>query len=180
MKLVVMIPALNEGESIRKVLNRIPTKIKGVDSVVKLVVDDGSTDDTVKEAESAGAEVVSHQQNMGVGAAFQTGLQYTLDAKADVMVNIDADGQFNPEDIPNLVRPVIGGEADLAASDRFTNSDSKLRKPENMSGVKYWGNMQMARLISLLSGQKFPDVSSGFRAYSKKALLMMNLTGRFT
>ncbi len=179
-KLIVFIPALNEAKTIQKVIKSIPKEIFGF-KVQVLVVDDGSTDQTAKLAKQAGALVISHPKNLGVGEAFQTGLNKALELKADILVNIDADGQFNPKDIPKLIGPIIKGEADFVSADRFTDKTTgKLRRPENMPKIKYWGNIIMAKLISFLSGQNFQDVSCGFRAYSKRAMLSLNLMGKFT
>ncbi|MFZ3070950.1 MAG: glycosyltransferase family 2 protein, partial [Anaerolineaceae bacterium] len=119
-------------------------------------------------------------RNLGVGSAFRTGLANALEMGADIMVNIDADGQFSPDDIIKLIGPILAGQADFVAGDRFTNASGDLVKPQDMPAVKFWGNKRMSGLISALSGKKFNDVSCGFRAYSKEAMLRLNLTGRFT
>jgi len=158
----------------------MPQTLDGVEEVKLLVVDDGSKDITAEKARQAGAIVVSHNYNRGVGAAFKTGLEKALELGADMMVNIDADGQFSPNDIPLLIKPILDGKADFVSGDRFTDSNGKLVKPEFMSGIKFWGNKQMAKLISGIVGKDYPDVSCGFRAYSKEAMLRLNLTGQFT
>ena len=99
---------------------------------------------------------------------------------ADIMVNIDADGQFSPKDIPLIIYPILNHQADFVSGDRFSDEYGHLRKPKYMSQIKYWGNLQMASLISVLSDIKFYDVSCGFRAYSKEAMIHLNLTGKFT
>lgn len=175
MKLAIFIPALNEEEKIAQTIKSLPQKINGIEKIIKLVVDDGSTDNTSEKAKKAGAEVISHNGNKGVGSAFHTGLNWALEQKADILVNIDADGQFNPDDIEKLITPILGGKADMVASNRFAGG-----KPANMSKIKYWGNKQMNRLVSSLAGQKFEDVSSGFRAYNREAMLNLNLLGKFT
>jgi glycosyltransferase involved in cell wall biosynthesis len=180
MRLIVLIPAYNEENHVGEVINQIPTRIKGINELFTLVVDDGSTDNTAKEAEIAGVIVVSHVHNLGLGYAFNTGLNKALEMRADIMVNIDADGQFSPNDIPHLIAPILRGEADFVTGDRFTDEDGKLQKPKNMSDIKFWGNKRMSELISLLTDDKYNDVSCGFRAYSKEALLQLNLTGKFT
>lgn len=180
MKLVILIPAYNEEESIAKVLSSIPLSFVGIDKVVKLVVDDGSKDNTVTLAKEAGATVISHPQNKGVGVAFNTGLVQALELDADIMVNIDADGQFSTTDIPQLIAPILSGEADFVTGDRFTTNNGRLERPEAMSKLKYWGNLRMSKLISFLTNTRFNDVSCGFRAYSKEAMLRLNLTRSFT
>ncbi len=179
-QIMVFIPAYNEAETIAQVIKSIPKKIKGL-KVIILVVNDGSMDETAMLAKKAGALVVSHSRNLGVGQAFQTGLEEALRLDVDVLVNIDADGQFNPKDIPKLVEPIIKQQADFVSADRFTNfKTSKRERPVYMSRVKYYGNLMMSALFSFLAGQKFSDVSCGFRAYSKKAILSLNLMGKFT
>jgi glycosyltransferase involved in cell wall biosynthesis len=158
----------------------MPKSIDGIEKILILVVDDGSKDRTAELAEEAGALVVTHKENRGVGSAFNTGLIKSLELGADVMVNIDADGQFSPEEIPNLIQPIIKKEADFVVGDRFTDNHGEIKKPLNMSFIKFWGNKRMSNLISLLTDNHYNDVSCGFRAYSREALLQLNLTGNFT
>ena len=180
MRLIILIPAYNEEETIASVLNAIPEVFPGMDDVRTLVVDDGSTDKTAAIAREAGAVVVSHGHNRGVGRAFTTGLSKALELGADIMVNIDADGQFSPDEIPLLINPILKGEADFVVGDRFSARNVKIQKPEHMSGIKFWGNKGMSWFISTLTGYKFQDVSCGFRAYSREAMLQLNLAGQFT
>jgi len=180
MKLIVLIPSFNEEDTIGHVIQQIPKSMDGVDEIIPLVIDDGSQDNTAEVAKQAGAVVITHQQNRGVGIAFQTGLTQALGLGAGIMVNIDADGQFSPSEIPALIAPILSGEADFVSGDRFTNEGGKIAKPKNMSTVKYWGNIWMAKLISLLCRKEYHDVSCGFRAYSREALFWLNLSGKFT
>ncbi len=175
-RLLVIIPALNEEATIGSVIAGIPREILGISSVDVLVVDDGSTDDTTVLAAAAGADVVSHPYNQGVGAAMQTGLREAMRRGVDAVVNIDGDGQFDPGDIPELLRPVIEGKAVFATASRFKDPDLV---PE-MPAIKRLGNHWMARLISGLTGLDMSDVSCGFRAFSREAILWLNLFGRFT
>lgn len=175
MKLGVLIPALNEQEKIEATVKNIPKKVQGISKIFVLVVDDGSRDKTPELAKQAGAEVISHSVNKGVGAAFQTGLDWALRSKIDFLVNIDADGQFNPNDIPKLVEPIITDSVDVVVADRFEKG-----RPKNMSSIKYFGNKLMTYLINTLSHENFTDVSSGFRAFNRESLLKLNLHGQFT
>ena len=175
MKLLIYMPALNEEGGLGGVIKDMPKHIDGIDEISILVVDDGSTDNTVKVAKENGADVVSHGSNKGVGSAFQSAVQYALDNRVDVLVSIDADRQFNSKQIPEIVQPILNDEADMVTGDRFSKG-----MPENMPKSKYWGNRQMSRLISIISGKKFRDVSCGFRAYNREALLRLNLFGAFT
>lgn len=169
--IAVVIPALNEETQIGEVILAMPDFVDHV-----IVVDDGSTDGTVKVAREHGAKTLSHKINMGVGMAFKTGVSEALRLNVDIMVNIDADGQFNPDDIIQLVEPLLEERADFVTASRFINKELK---PE-MSGIKYLGNRFMSRFISRLARQKFHDVSCGFRAYSRETLQRLNLFGEFT
>jgi len=176
-KLVVILPALNEEKTVADVIRRIPRQIPGIGQVQVVVVDDGSTDATATLAREAGAHVVSHPSRRGVGAAFATGIETALRMGADYIVNMDADGQFNPADIPALLQPLLDGRADFATCTRFARKDLE---PE-MPWVKKWGNRLMCRIINwIIWGGRFTDVSCGFRAYSRETALRLNLFGTFT
>jgi len=174
--LLVAIPALDEARTVGGVVAGIPRDIPGVDEVRVLVVDDGSRDATGEEAARAGARVIRHDRTRGVGAAFHTALAFALSEGADLVVSIDADGQFDPADIPKLVAPVREGRADFATASRF--ADPAL-VPE-MPWAKRWGNRMMSRLVSRLAGQTFRDVSCGMRCYSRRAALSLHPMGAFT
>jgi glycosyltransferase involved in cell wall biosynthesis len=176
MKLIIIIPAFNEEKTIARVIQEIPRNIEGIDELKVLVIDDGSTDDTVKEAKNAGALVVSHTKNEGLGIAFSTGLKEALKQGADIMVNIDADGQFDAKDIPKLVRPILEKRAEMVAGSRFEDKTSISQIPL----IKRWGNKAFTSLINILTRQHFTDTQCGFRAYSREAILRLNLFGRFT
>jgi glycosyltransferase involved in cell wall biosynthesis len=175
-RLLVTLPALNEEATVEAVVRGVPREIPGVGAVEVLVVDDGSTDRTRERAAAAGARVIRHPTRRGVGAAFHSGLAYGIDRGADLIVSIDADGQFDPADIPALVAPVLAGEADFTTASRFM--DPAL--VPDMPAAKLWGNRMMSRLISRLAGQPFFDVSCGMRCYSRRAALQLHLLARFT
>lgn len=175
MKLGIIIPALNEEKKISLTLAKIPKRINNIDEIKILVVDDGSTDNTSSMAKDSGAEVLKHNKNKGVGVAFQSGLEWALESKVDILVNIDADGQFNPDDIPTLIEPILNNETDVVVADRFNDG-----MPKDMPRGKYLGNKMMSYLISRLSGMELSDVSSGFRAFNKEAMFRLNLIGNFT
>jgi glycosyltransferase involved in cell wall biosynthesis len=175
-RLLVILPALNEASTLEQVLRRVPRDIPGIAQVDLLVVDDGSSDDTVRLALEAGASVVSHGKNLGVGAAVQTGLDEAVRRRFDFAVNIDADGQFSPEDIPKLLEPITSGRADFVTASRFKDPALAPRMPL----AKRWGNWGMARIVSSIVGLRFEDVSCGFRAYSRETLLRLVLMGGFT
>ena len=176
MKLVVIIPAYNEEKTIAQVIREIPRNIEEINEVEVLVIDDGSTDNTVKEAKSAGAMVVSRTKNEGLGISFSTGIREALRQEADIIVNIDADNQFDSNDIPKLIKPILENRADMVTGARF--KEGKIIP--NMSELKRRGNKFFVWLVNLMTGNKFTDVSCGFRAYSRNTALYLNLFGRFT
>ena len=176
LSLLVTIPALDEEKTVGDIVRRVPREIPGVGSVEVVVVDDGSRDETGERAATAGAQVIRHATPRGVGAAFHTGLAYGIEQGVDLIVSIDADGQFDPADIPALIAPVVSGAADFSTASRFI--DPSLIP--DMPGIKLWGNRMMSRLISRLAGQRFYDVSCGMRCYSRVAALQLHLLGHFT
>ena len=173
---VVTIPALNEAATIGQIIKSIPTNISGVKNVDVVVINDGSTDNTAGIAAEAGARVVSFSCNRGLGAAFRQGLCTALALGADIIVNIDGDGQFDTKDIPALIRPIIEGRADMVTASRFADPELV---PE-MPWIKKWGNKRVANIVNRLSNQKLSDVSCGFRAYSRNATLRATLLGGHT
>jgi glycosyltransferase involved in cell wall biosynthesis len=175
-KLVVIIPALNEAKTIGDVISAIPKNIPGIASTQVIVINDGSTDATPTIAAEYGALVVSHSQPQGVGAAFHTGIHNALLNGADIIVNIDADGQFNPADIPKLIATMLSGQADFVTATRFARAEFMPQMP----AIKKWGNRRVTHMVNFITGKKFTDVSCGFRAYSREAALRLTLFGKFT
>jgi glycosyltransferase involved in cell wall biosynthesis len=175
-KLVIQIPALNESASIGGVLTALPRQIEGVDSIEVVVVNDGSTDDTADIARRSGAIVVSHDRPQGVGAAFRSGLKVSLNRGADIIVTMDADGQFNAADMPRLIAPILAGQAGFVTASRFKDPDYVPVMPV----AKRWGNMIIAKWLSRMTDRRFDDVSCGYRAYSREAALLLNPQGDFT
>ena len=173
---VVTIPAFNEAATVGQVIAAVPRDITEVKKIDIVVIDDGSTDDTAKVASEAGAKVVSFSHNRGLGAAFSQAFRTALGLGADIIVNIDADGQFNPKDIPKLLGPIIDGNADMVTASRFADPDLIPQMP----WIKKWGNRRVANIINQLTGQKLRDVSCGFRAYSRDAALRATLLGGHT
>jgi len=173
---VVTIPAFNEQATVAQVIEQVPRNIDGAGNIDIAVIDDGSTDDTAEVSALAGAKVVSFSQNKGLGAAFAEALRTALGLGADIIVNIDADGQFNPADIPKLIAPVIEGKADMVTASRFADPDLV----PDMPWIKKWGNEKVANIVNKLTGQQLHDVSCGFRAYSRDAALRATLLGGHT
>jgi len=176
MKLVVLIPAFNEEENIEKAIQSIPKKVLGIDEIKILVVNDGSTDNTMDVAMNAGAyRVVSHKTNHGVGAAFMTGIRNAISMNADIVVAVDADSQFDSNQMPELILPILNNQADVVIGSRFQKG-----KPKNIPKIKYFGNKIFTKIVSSLVQQKFSDTQTGFRAYSREALLNISVVSDFT
>lgn len=176
LKLVVTIPAFNEEGTIARVIKGSLQPISGINQIYVIVIDDGSTDNTADIAREVGAKVVSFGYNKGLGEAFTQALRSALEQGADIIVNIDADDQFNTEDISKLVNPIIEGQADMVTASRF--ADPKL-VPE-MPWIKKWGNAGVANIVNKLAKLNLHDVSCGFRAYSRSSALRATLLGGHT
>lgn len=173
--LIIYMPALNEAETIQQVIAGLPAHIDGIGHIEVLVVDDGSTDDTATLARQLDATVISHHTNLGLGIAFQTAMDYMIQTNADLLVSIDADGQFDSSKIPQLLHPILAGKAQMVTGNRFAHA-----KPNDMPLIKYWGNQLISGMLSRIATLKFQDVSCGFRAYSREAVLQLNLFGSFS
>ncbi len=177
MKLVVTIPALNEEKTIARVVRAVPRDIPGIDEVEVLVMNDASTDRTLEEASGAGATVITLKGRRGLGMVFRTGLEHAMRREADIIVNIDGDGQFNPADIAKLIAPILCDDADFVTCSRF--SDPALHP--TMPLVKYLGNKAVTGMINwVCGGTDFTDVSCGFRAFGREAAYRLVLHGRYT
>jgi len=174
-KIIIYMPAFNEQETIYRVLKSVPQVYEGFDEVELLVVNDGSIDKTSEEAIKAGAKVIRHNHNQGVGKAFQTAVNYALTHHAHVLVSIDADGQFDVNQIAGMIKPITDKHADFCTGIRFQNG-----KPENMPKIKYWGNNLVSHIVGFVSKTKIQDASCGFRAYNRDCLYNLNLQGNFT
>jgi len=175
MKLIVTIPAYNEEDTIRKVIEEIPRSIPGIESVRILVIDDGSSDSTAETARNAGADsILTHTQNMGLARTFRDGLNKALEMGADIIVNTDADFQYNGSEIPRLIAPILEGNADIVLGDRQINS------LDHMPRGNLWGNKIATQVIRWTTHLPIRDAQTGFRAFSREAALRMNLTGDYT
>lgn len=176
MRLIVNIPAYNEEKTISEVIKKVPRHIDGFSEVKIQVVDDGSHDKTIEVSKEAGADiVVSHVRNQGVGAAFRTAVESALEHKADVFVNIDADGQFPASDIPKFTELILAGKADMVVASRFG-----IKSAKNMPWIKNWLNRLAASIIGKFLRYKIDDLTCGFRALSRETMLRLNLAYRFT
>lgn len=171
-----MIPAYNEEEKIEETIQSIPRKIVGIDEVRILVVNDGSQDKTVEMAMNGCTDkIVSHKKNSGVGSAFMTGVRNSIIMNADIMVTIDADSQFNSNQIPELIAPIMNNQADMVIGSRFQNG-----APDKIPKIKFIGNKIFSKLVSGLLQQKFTDTQTGLRAYSQEALINISIVNEFT
>jgi len=176
MKLIINLPAFNEAEKIGETIKRIPRKISGIDEVLVQVIDDGSQDQTMKIAEAAGADFVyTNGINRGIGITFKHATERALDNGADIMVNMDADGQFDPKDIEKIIAPILNKEADMVSASRFGNKTAK-----DMPHMKYYLNKLAARIIGGFMNYEIDDLTCGFRAYSRDTLIRLNITPGFT
>jgi glycosyltransferase involved in cell wall biosynthesis len=179
MKLLVFSICHNEAGTIGELIDRIPREIEGVDELSIFVIDDGSTDATAEIAESHGATVVRGESQMRLARRFEQAVELALAEGADLAANIDGDLQFTPEELPQVIAPIIEGRADFVAGDRFTHDKSK-RCPKGMPRGKYLANRFGAAVVSNLSDGTFTDVTCGYRAYSRRALLSLNINSEYT
>jgi glycosyltransferase involved in cell wall biosynthesis len=175
MKLVVQIPCLNEEQTLPLVLKTIPKRITGITKIIVLVIDDGSTDRTIEVARQHGVRhFVVHARRQGLARSFLDGVNRALELGADIVVNTDGDNQYPQERIPDLVRPILQNEADIVVADRQTD------RIEHFSPMKKFLQRLGTRALNLAAGTDLPDAASGFRAYSKEALLRLNVVTRFS
>lgn len=166
MKLVIQIPCYNEERTLPQTVRDLPAEIAGIDEIEVLVIDDGSADATVAVAESLKvAHVVQHRRNLGLATAFVTGLEASLAAGADVIVNTDADNQYRGADIAQLVAPIVAGKADIVVGDRGVTT------VEEFSPLKRALQWLGSRVVQIAAGVTVPDATSGFRALSREAAL---------
>ena len=175
MKLIVQIPCLNEAATLPETLSEIPRRIEGIDEVEILIVDDGSIDGTAEVAREHGAEhVVRSTRSRGLAATFKAGLDAALALGADVIVNTDGDNQYPGASIPELVGPILRGEADMVIGDRQVGS------VEHFSSSKKGLQRLGSWVVRQVSGTRVPDTTSGFRAFTRDAAQRMNFVSDYT
>jgi glycosyltransferase involved in cell wall biosynthesis len=173
-KLIVTIPALNEAPTIGDVIREIPRRIAGIDAVEVLVIDDGSSDDTVKAALEGGADfVVSNRVTRGLANSFKTALQEAIARGADIIVNTDADNHYDQSRIPELVAPLLANEADISIGSRLIDE-------LEMKAANKYGNMIANFLMQRALDLPGVDVSTGFRAYTAEAAMRLNVLSDHT
>jgi len=170
MKLAIQIPAFNEAECLPTVLGELPKTLPGVDEILVVVIDDGSTDSTASTALEHGADfVLRHRQNRGLSKAFIDGIQFCLALGADIIVNTDADNQYPGSEIGKLIEPILQNRADLVIGDRQT-LENKHFSPFKRA-MEYLGSS----VIRWVSATTCPDTVSGFRAFSRYAALRLQV-----
>jgi hypothetical protein len=167
-EILIVVPAVDEEGGIQGVLRRVPDEVLG-HPVKTVVVDDGSTDATAAIARAEGVPVVSHVVNRGQGDALRTGFAIAQTERSQVVVNLDADGQYKPEEIDRLVKPIIEGKADFVLGSRFMGFY------EEAGSARHVGVVFFSRMISLLTGVKVSDCTNGYRAIRVSELHKLNL-----
>jgi len=175
MKLIIQIPCLDEEATLPATLASLPRVVRGFDAVEWLVIDDGSTDGTVDVARTHGVDhIVRLTNTKGLALAFQAGLDAALKLGADVIVNTDADSQYDARDIPRLVEPILGGHADMVVGDRQVGSVAHFSPAKR--GLQRLGSWVVRRA----SRTTVPDTTSGFRAYNREAAMALQVVSTFT
>jgi glycosyltransferase involved in cell wall biosynthesis len=175
MKLIVQIPCYNEGDHLPETLAALPRVISGIDIIEFLVIDDGSKDETSEVARKLGVHhIVRHRTNRGLAAAFRSGMERSLREGADIIVNTDADNQYDGRDVATLVEPIVRGEADIVVGDRGVRSNS------HFGPVKKQLQRLGSATVQRLSRTHIPDAVSGFRAISRDAAQRINITSDFS
>jgi glycosyltransferase involved in cell wall biosynthesis len=175
MKLIIQIPCFNEEQQLPSTLSHLPRQVTGFDTVEWLVIDDGSSDRTIEVAQAHGVDhVVRLTNNKGLAIAFQAGIDAALKLGADVIVNTDADNQYDGADVPKLVAPILSGAADMVVGDRQVGTiDHFSTRKKLLQRLGSW-------VVRQASSTRVPDTTSGFRAYNREAALQMQVVSKFT
>ncbi len=174
-KLIIQIPCFNEEATLGLTLAELPRQVPGVDRVEWLIINDGSTDRTVEVARSHGVDhIVSFEHNQGLAKAFMAGLEASLKAGADIIVNTDADNQYCAADIPALIEPIVLGQAEIVIGAR------PIRRMKHFSSVKKFLQEFGSWVVRIVSNTDIPDAPSGFRALSRNAALQINVFNSYT
>lgn len=175
MKLIIQIPCYNEAETLPSVLEGLPKSIPGIDTIETLVIDDGSEDGTQAVVQAIGIDhYVKHKRNLGLAKAFATGVEKCLLLGADIIVNTDGDNQYPAHYIPELVKPIVDGQADVVIANR------QVKQITHFSPVKKLLLNLGSWLVRTISDTDVPDAPSGFRAYTNEAALRLNILTRYS
>jgi len=174
-KLIIQIPCYNEEATLGVSLSALPRQLPGVDCIEWLIVNDGSADGTVGVARAHGVDhIVNFVQHQGLAKAFTAGLDASLRAGADIIVNTDADNQYRADDIPKLIAPILSGKADIVIGER------PIQQIQHFSASKKVLQRLGSRIIRIISGTDIPDAPSGFRAISREAAMRLNVFNDYT
>jgi len=175
MKLFIQIPCYNEEEVLPQTLADLPRELDGIDEIKWVVIDDGSSDNTVKVAEQAGVDyIVQHRQNLGLAHGFMTGLRTCLEHGADIIVNTDADNQYSANSISDLVAPILNEQADLVVGAR------PISDIEDFSSAKKFFQKLGSWVVRMASNTSVEDAPSGFRAMTKNVAARVNVYSNYT
>jgi glycosyltransferase involved in cell wall biosynthesis len=175
MKLIIQIPCYNEEATLGLTLSELPRKLPGVNCVEWLIINDGSSDRTVEVAKSCGVDhVVNFDHNQGLAKAFMAGIDASLRAGADIIVNTDADNQYCAQDISKLIEPILTGQAEIVIGAR------PIEEINHFSPVKKLLQKLGSWVVRIASNTNIPDAPSGFRAISRKAALELNIFNEYT
>ncbi len=175
MKLFIQIPCFNEEDSIKKTIESLPQKLDRITEIQILIINDGSTDSTMEILKKIqGIRILNLPIRKGLSNAFSVGKNYCIENGADIIVNTDADNQYNANNIKDLVKPIIMDESDIVIGAR------KFHKIKNFSKSKIFLQNLGSKVISLISGNKIIDATSGFRAFSRDAAISLNIFNNFT
>lgn len=175
MKLIIQIPCFNEEKTLPQTFADLPKSIGGIDIIEYLIIDDGSTDNTVAVARELGINhIVSFKKNKGLARGFMAGIDAGLSLGADIIVNTDADNQYYGADIAKLVAPILNGKAEIVIGERPIKDTSHFSwKKKKFQHLGSW-------VVRLASKTNIPDAPSGFRAYSREAALRLNVINEYT
>lgn len=175
MKLMIQIPCYNEAGTLEYTLNDLPRHIDGIDKIEYLIINDGSTDNTIEVALNWGVHyIVDFKRNKGLAKGFMAGIDECLRQGADIIVNTDADNQYSAQDIETIIRPILAGDADIVIGERpidHTEHFSILKK--KLQHIGSW-------VVRKASNTTIPDAPSGFRAYSRSAAMSLNIINEYT
>ena len=175
MKLIIQIPCYNEAETLAIALSALPRQVEGFDTVEWLIINDGSQDDTVKVAKECGVDyIVNFKHNQGLAKGFMAGIKECLKQGADVIVNTDADNQYEAEDIPKLTQPIIDGKAEYVIGAR------PIDKTDHFSPAKKFLQKLGSWVVRKASKTNIPDAPSGFRAISRECAMQLSVYNNYT